>query len=335
MWVDDRPWAGPNAASSATTDFEFRLRALERRVVDLQLTQRSQRRWRDKFRPTLFNAEQYPPRDWSMPAHYFASTLPPRPPTITIVTPSLDQGAFIERTIRSVLAQNYPSTRYIVQDGGSRDETRAILKAYEHDLSWTSERDDGQAHAINRGFAGSEGELMAWLNSDDLLLPGTLRYVASFFSEHPEVDIVYGQRLCIDSADKEIGRVILPAHDADVLKWVDVVPQETLFWRRRVWDKLGGLDQSFQYALDWDFILRAQLAGFRFYRLPRFLGCFRVHPRQKTARWPDISERETARLRERHIGRCVTPKEINRAIAPYLRRHVVTVRAYKLGLIRF
>jgi hypothetical protein len=101
-----------------------------------------------------------------------------------------------------------------------------------------------------------QGEIMAYLNSDDILLPGTLAYVARVFAADPAVDIIYGHRICIDEEGMEIGRWLLPKHDREAIKWFNYNPQETMFWRRRVWDALGGLDETFRFAVDWDFILR-------------------------------------------------------------------------------
>src|SRR5262249_23541680 len=144
--------------------------------------------------------------------------------------------------------------------------------------------DEGQTQAINLGFQHTSGEIMAYLNSDDLLLPGSLAYVAGYMAAHPEVDVVYGHRILIDECDDEVARWVLPRHDDRVLTWANFVPQETLFWRRRIWERVGGtLDASFQFAMDWDLILRFREAGARFVRLPRFLGAFRVHARQKTS----------------------------------------------------
>lgn len=318
-----------------TPDLEARVRILERDVEDLRIKLQDRRRWRDKFRPTLFTHDQYPPREFRIPKHYLAVVPPRNPPTIAIVTPSFNHGAFIKRTIDSVLSQEYPALSYTLQDGGSTDDTFAILRKYEHLLSWVSQPDEGQAHAVNLGFARVDGEIMGWLNSDDMLLPGALTYVARFFCNHPEIDVVYGQRICVDRFDREIGRIILPRHDPEAIKWVDFIPQETLFWRRRVWDKLGGLDPSFDYAMDWDFILRAHAAGFHFCRVPRFLACFRIHHEQKTFSQRHVGDLESARLRQRYLGRPVTPSEIDKATRSYVRRHVLTVRAYKLRLVRY
>jgi ADP-heptose:LPS heptosyltransferase/GT2 family glycosyltransferase len=210
-------------------------------------------------------------------------------PRVGIVTPSFEQAAFLESTILSILNQEYPNLLYVVQDGASRDACPAIIERYAPRLRhWASEPDKGQADAIRRGFKHIEAELgpddvMAWFNSDDLVAPRALAFVASYFASHPEVDVVYGHRIIIDDADREIGRWIMPRHEADSIEWIDYVPQETLYWRRRAWDVAGGIDPSFQFALDWDLLARFHKAGCRIVRLPYFLGCFRVHAQQKTS----------------------------------------------------
>jgi glycosyltransferase involved in cell wall biosynthesis len=258
-------------------------------------------------------------------------TLPPAPthsltatPRVAIVTPSFHQGGFIGRTIESVLSQNYLALDYFVQDGGSRDETVSVLESYGDRLVWASAPDGGQTQAINAGFRQVSGEIMAWVNSDDLLLPGAIHAVVDYFNRHPDIDVIYGDRVLIDTDDQEIGRWILPGHDAKVLTWVDYVPQETLFWRRRIWDAVGGaVDESFAFAMDWDLLLRFADAGAKFAHLPRPLGAFRVHPHQKTsALIGDIGLAEMNRIRLRIHGHVPTAAEIRRAVWPFLTRHV-------------
>jgi hypothetical protein len=193
----------------------------------------------------------------------------------------------------------------------------------------------GQSHAINLGFSGTQSDIMAYLNSDDLLLPGTLAYVANFFQANPEIDIVYGHRVFIDRDGLEVGRAVLPAHHAETLRYADYIPQETMFWRRKVWQAAGPLDVDFHYALDWDFILRAQEKGFQFVRLPRFLACFRVHDQQKTAATYSVGVAEMGTLRLRSLGFSPTQIEIRRAIAPYVLRQMAYHWSYKLGLVRY
>jgi glycosyltransferase involved in cell wall biosynthesis len=276
-------------------------------------------------RPRLGILRQHPPKTLRPPPAYAASLPAAAAPRISIVTPSFHQAPFIERTIASVLDQQYPNLEYHVQDGASGDGTRDILERYAGRLSsWESTPDQGQTEAINRGFAHTTGEIMAWLNSDDILLPGALARVGDFFGRNPEVDVVYGHRILIDENDREIGRWILPRHDDKVLSWADFVPQETLFWRRALWDKAGGrVDESFRFAMDWDLLVRFRNAGARFERLPYFLGGFRIHPQQKTsAAISDVGFKEMDRIRERIHGRVPSGAEIRRALAGYLGRHV-------------
>lgn len=277
------------------------------------------------------------PRPVRVPRWYHRPAALTNPPPVTVVTPSFNQGRYLERTLRSVLDQNYPRLEFVVQDGGSTDATREVLDRYRPRLARAAmRRDNGQSHAINLGFAGTTGEIMAYLNSDDLLLPGSLSAVAAYFEGHPEVDAVYGHRVVIDADDNELGRWVLPAHDPEVLRWADYVPQETLFWRRRLWDKVGGIDESFRFAMDWDLLLRFQDAGARIVRLPRFLGAFRVHHTSKTVTAVTrVGAQEMAQLRRRCHGRDVTEAEVVAATRGYLWRHSVLNRLYELGLIRY
>ncbi|WP_235777209.1 glycosyltransferase family 2 protein [Rhizobium mesoamericanum] len=278
------------------------------------------------LRPRLGQLNQYAPRPLSVEKQSSLSPTPVARPKISIVTPSFGQGHFIERTLRSVLDQQYTNLEYVVQDGGSTDETVDVLKRYDGRLAeWASEKDTGQSQAINRGFARTSGDIMAWLNSDDLLLPDSLTIVADFFDRNPDVDVVYGDRLMIDEADMEIGRWILPGHDSAVLSWADYIPQETLFWRRRIWDKAGGkIDESFRFAMDWDLLVRFRDAGAKFAHIPRFLGAFRIHEHQKTsAAITDVGFKEMDRIRERALGKVPERTQIRRATMPFLFRHII------------
>lgn len=231
-----------------------------------------------------------------LPAH--------RLPRIGLVTPSYNQAPFLGSTMNSVLRQNYPHLLYVVQDGGSTDDSIDVIRREAGRLHhWESAPDAGQADAIRKGFAHVAGalapdDLMAWLNSDDLLAPRSLHAVARYFARHPEVDVVYGHRIIIDDANRDIGRWIMPRHNNAALEWIDYVPQETLFWRKRAWDRVGGLDPSFQFALDWDLIARFQQAGLKLVRLPYFLGAFRVHAAQKTSQQiHTLGQEEMTRIR--------------------------------------
>jgi len=276
------------------------------------------------LRPRIGNLRHYDPRPLRVPTSYLREFPPPGVPTIALVTPSFQQANFVERTIYSVANQNYPALEYVVWDGGSTDGSLDVIKRNESALTaWFCEPDDGQADAINRAFAHTSGEVMAYLNSDDLLLPGALAFVGRFFAEHPDVDVVYGDRVLIDENDGDIGWWVLPDHDDEVLRFADYVPQETLFWRRRIWEAAGGVvDPSFRYALDWDLLLRFQAANARIVHLPRFLGAFRVHEAQKTTADDVTGQAESDRLRSRVHHRRVRLEEVLVRQRPYMGRHV-------------
>jgi len=321
-----------------------RIRALEARIAELEARLEAQNGILDGLRrrprlpmpfPVMLGRlRHHPPRALTFPPHYSAAVPPDPAPSIAIVTPSFGQGRFIRATIESVLGQGYSRLAYHVQDGGSTDETRAILDGYQGRISFVSAPDGGQTDAINRGFAEVGGDIMAYLNSDDMLAPGSLAAVARAFAENPGVDLVYGHRVLIDGLGREIGRWVLPPHHVRVTRYADYVPQETLFWRRRVFEALGGFDTSFSYAMDWDFILRAQEKGFRFLRLPRFIGCFRVHDTQKTTSMPTTGHDESTRLRLRSLGHVPSSFEISNALRLYLAHHAVLHRLYKNKLLR-
>lgn len=231
----------------------------------------------------LGRLHQYPPKVLSVLSNSRAcdnNNLP----RIALITPSFNQAKFIGRTIDSILAQAYPNLDYCIQDACSTDNSIDILHAYlDQPLTLCIERDAGQADALNRGFSRTSGEIMGYLNSDDLLLPGTLHLVGRYFQDHPDVDVIYGNRLIIDENDQEIGRWILPGHAPDVLRFIDYIPQESMFWRRRVWERVGAhFDASLQFAMDWHLILRFLEASAVFHHIPDLFGVFRAHDTQKS-----------------------------------------------------
>lgn len=243
-------------------------------------------------------------------------------PMITIVTPSFNQATFVSMTIESVMSQRYPALQYIVQDAVSSDGSQEILEKFQcSGVDIKVETDSGQSNGLNRGFARSSGEIMAYLNSDDMLLPGTLHLVGRYFRDNPSVEVIYGNRLVIDENGNEIGRWILPGHDEEVLRIVDYVPQETMFWRRRLWDRSGaGFNERFHFAIDWDLILRFMRAGAVFSHVPELFGLFRVHGDQKSQK--DFLERgakEMAELRHAYANMSMSQR-IMRHIK-YLLKH--------------
>ena len=295
------------------------------------------------LRNTVFKIrtlDQYPSRPLMIPKYYSETSFNSNDknlPLISLVTPSYNQGDFISRTIESVLSQRYPNLEYIVQDGGSIDGSLETIKSFEKELTYfESRKDNGQAHALNLGFQRTSGEIMAYLNADDVLLTGALWYVADYFDQHPEVDVIYSHRIIMNENDEEIGCWILPPDDRNIILWADYIPQETMFWRRSIWEKVSSrIDESFSFALDWDLILRFYFAGAKFARVPRFLAAFRVHSAQKTnLQINEIGLMEMKRLRMQVHKREVSHREVMWRITPYIFRSFIYHVLYKLSIIR-
>lgn len=229
-------------------------------------------------------------------------------PGITLVTPSLNQGRYLEATLRSVLDQAYPALDYRVMDGGSQDGSTDILRKYgEHLGYWESAPDKGQADAIFRGFEEGSGEVLGWLNSDDLLLPGALRRVGEWFGQNPDCECVVGASLLIDEAgdvrrDARGHVVFNPGLEMGFRHLLLVgcwgFNQPAVFWRRRAFFESGGFDRALQFAFDYDLFLR--LARRRpICRMPVFLASFREHSASKTSTMDAVRERETREVRRR------------------------------------
>jgi glycosyltransferase involved in cell wall biosynthesis len=212
------------------------------------------------------------------------------------VTPSFNQGQFLGETINSVLAQTYPSLEYLVMDGGSTDESVAVIRASAKQLSfWRSEPDQGQAAAINQGFQRTRGAILGWLNSDDLYLDDTLRTVASALTESEnEAVVLYGG--CELFQDRGTAIELRPPvpFDRERLQLTDFIDQPSVFFTRAAWERVGPLDESLHYAFDWDWFLRATQYC-RFQRLDKVLSRYRIHRQHKTGsgglrRWEEMSE---------------------------------------------
>lgn len=289
-----------------------------------------QRATRSVFRSRLFQLKQHdprPPRLSVLPSGSNAEL------SIGVVTPNYNTAEYLERTIESVVGQEFPLLQYVVQDGNSNDGSVEIVRRHADRLhAWDSSPDTGQTQAINRGMRRIDTDIMAYLNSDDVLLPGSLSFVSEYFRDHPDVDVIYGHRLIIDGQDHEIGRWVLPPHDSRAIAFVDYIPQETMFWRRRAWQAVGSsLDETFQFAMDWDLILRFRAAGMNFVRVPRFLGAFRVIETQKTqVLLETLGTTEMNRLRKRELGRVPSSRETRRAVRPYRLRQWVQHHAHTL-----
>jgi len=214
------------------------------------------------------------------------------PPWVSIVTPSYNQAQFIEQTILSVLKQDYPHIEYIVIDGGSTDGSVDIIRRYEDRLAyWVSEPDRGQSHAINKGFAKASGQIFAWLNSDDFLLPGAIRHVVSLYQRHPSAVAWVGACHRIAPDGCVLSTVIPGKLDRDsIADWGQrgFFCQPSCFFSARAWRQAGPLDEGLHIALDLDLWLRLAALG-RFVSTSQVLSTATIHPAAKTqARRADV-----------------------------------------------
>jgi glycosyltransferase involved in cell wall biosynthesis len=223
-----------------------------------------------------------------------------------VVTPSFNQAQFLEATIRSVLGQDYPHVEYIVMDGGSTDGSAEIIRKYADRLAyWCSERDGGQSDAIARGFERSTGDILAWLNSDDLYLPGAVSKAARYFELHRDVEALSGGAYCIDAEGRPLRgpgaytRGVRASFNRFRFYEQDGVFQPATFWRRSAYDAVGGIDRSLQFIMDRDLFTRLARRR-RLARLPELLACFRIHGECKSMRWQNVRAAEAAGFVQRY-----------------------------------
>jgi glycosyltransferase involved in cell wall biosynthesis len=209
-------------------------------------------------------------------------------PKISIITPSLNQGDFIEQTILSVLSQDYPNLEYLVVDGGSSDATLGVLAKYSGKVTWLSEVDKGQTDAINKGLRRATGSIVGYLNADDLLLPGTLKKVEQAFSNHPQTGWVTGKCRIVDEENNEIRRpitvyknILLGLHSFSSLLMTNYISQPATFWRREALESIGYLDENLRYVMDYEYWLRLYSKSPPVF-IPEYLAAFKIHQSSKT-----------------------------------------------------
>lgn len=219
-------------------------------------------------------------------------------PKISIVTPSFNQGQFIEETIRSVLLQGYPNLEYIIIDGGSSDESIDIIRRYEPWLKyWISEPDRGQTNAINKGISRASGDILAYLNSDDYYLPGALFKVGEYFKRFPHIDLLNGQCHYVNEIGEKIGE-----HHGDITRFDEVIDlwdvwwakkqfvQPEIFWSRRIYESIGPFREDLYYVMDYEYWCRILKAGGKAVPIIEALSCFRFNPNQKSRQREQVAE---------------------------------------------
>jgi glycosyltransferase involved in cell wall biosynthesis len=220
-------------------------------------------------------------------------------PKISIITPSYNQGKFLETTILSVISQNYPNLEYIIMDGGSTDESVEIIKKYSDNIAyWQSCPDNGQADAIFRGFERSTGEILAWINSDDYYLPGSLLAIAEQFMKYPQSRWIVGNGIIVDPYGKTLYRQnkYPPIRFKTMFYSNNIVFQPATFWRRDLFLSTGGFDRTLRFAFDYELFLKfSKVAPPQ--RLNRDLAAFRLHETSKTMTIHDVSAVEAEKIR--------------------------------------
>jgi glycosyltransferase involved in cell wall biosynthesis len=253
------------------------------------------------------------PRDFVARLHWpeikqlAATDMPPpvtdMPPRISVVMPSYNQARFIERSILSVLNQNYPNLDFIIIDGGSSDGTVDIIRKYEKYLSyWISEPDAGQSDALNKGYGLASGEIFGWMNSDDVYLPGAFAYAVAALEDNPNKKIVFGDWLLIN-VDDDVQDVV-HAFDFSLshLKYEGFhTHPQSMFWRREVHERFEGFDVTLHNTMDYQMFLAigSNEGDAAFLRIPRPLGAFRCHEEQKTGNFPERVAKEHIQIATR------------------------------------
>jgi glycosyltransferase involved in cell wall biosynthesis len=248
-----------------------------------------------------------------MPDSRGADSDAPLGPLVSIVTPSYNQAEFVESTIKSVLSQTYSRIEYFVCDGGSQDGTLEIIRRYSDRLAWwCSERDRGQSDAINKGWHRASGDILAYLNSDDLLLPGAIEHVVRAFRSSESIGVVHGDWIYVDEKGGELG--LGRGRSADFKRLlrhgqIRYIAQPASFYRASVLRRVGLIDEGLHYAMDYDLLLRLA-KGSRLIHLPIPLAGFRLHETAKTTAFTERHWEETLAVQRRHGSKYLSKQRL-------------------------
>lgn len=229
------------------------------------------------------------------------NSVPTSLPRLSIVIPTFQQGGFIERTLQSIVSQNYPRLQLIVIDGGSTDQTCEIIERFEQHIAiFISEKDAGQSDAIRKGFDLATGDIMTWINSDDTYAKNALLTIGQFFAADSSVRFVYGDRDVINENDQVIGRRRQPDFHPQIMRYCHIiVPQVSAFWQRSLYVESGGVDSNLRFCMDYDLFVKMALISAPKH-LPTILGNFRIHSDSKTSNLEDIRLAEDRLVHERY-----------------------------------
>jgi glycosyltransferase involved in cell wall biosynthesis len=249
-------------------------------------------------------------------------------PKVSIVTPSYNQGNFLEHTILSVLLQDYENIEYIIIDGGSSDNSVDIIKKYENKIKyWVSEKDKGQSDAINKGFSKATGEIFYWVNSDDFLMPSSISIIVDYFKRKKNIGMIYGDRIVVDKKGNIVDVNILTKYNNFLFKFDQKLPQETAFFRSELWKKVGGLKLESNYCMDTELWMNMNKFT-NFYHIPFFLAYFRVHKLAKSSntifKGIDFGEVEVRKYQKIHFSK------FEYRIIPFLKTIILVYKKFLL-----
>lgn len=229
-------------------------------------------------------------------------------PRISIVTPSYNQSLYIEDTIKSVIGQNYPNLEYIIIDGGSTDESISIIKNYADNITyWVSEKDSGQADAINKGFNLATGDILGWINSDDIYMPNSFFKIANIFLEQKKkLFLLSGNAIHFGVVDKEVfsyGSDVFSDSKTFSIELMDYIIQPSSFWTKEAWQSVGLLNKDYHFAFDWEWFIRAKHTGIHFFHVSGAFALYRIHASQKTNVGKNLRQNEIYEIYDKYSNK--------------------------------